>query len=241
MGDVEHPADEELQEQSQDSDRKLAKGRQDPGEPTAEERRIHDITHLPYRSWCAECVAGRGVGFAHTSHEALAEDALPIVGIDYHYMGAEGEEGTIPMVCLKDSHTKVVFDHVVTKKGVDKYMVKRVLTDLIFLGYRRLIMKSDQEPALVALTEEVQKEFHGNIIFERSPVQQSSSNGMIESGIRTCGSQIRVMKAALEKKIGEISSDHNCLSWLVEHAAFLVTCFGIGRDGKEPYRLLKGR
>ena len=31
------------------------------------------------------------------------------------------------------------------------------------------------------------------------------------------------------------------MSWLIEHAAFLNTTFGIGRDGKEPYRLSKGK
>ena len=31
------------------------------------------------------------------------------------------------------------------------------------------------------------------------------------------------------------------IPWLVEHAAYHITTFGIGRHGKEPYRLLKGR
>ena len=40
---------------------------------------------------------------------------------------------------------------------------------------------------------------------------------------------------------GEVGSNHLCIAWLVEHAAFLCTMFGIGRDGKEPYKLLKGK
>ena len=34
----------------------------DPGEPSEEERREHNLTHLPYRSWCKHCVGGRGKG-----------------------------------------------------------------------------------------------------------------------------------------------------------------------------------
>eukprot|EP00973_Karenia_brevis_P087834 12183864-Karenia_brevis.AAC.1 len=30
-----------------------------PEEPTREERRKHEIDHLPYASWCRSCVAGR--------------------------------------------------------------------------------------------------------------------------------------------------------------------------------------
>ena len=32
----------------------------DPRQPTDEERRTHNLTHLPYRSWCEHCVKGRG-------------------------------------------------------------------------------------------------------------------------------------------------------------------------------------
>ena len=31
----------------------------EPGEPTDEERRRHETTHLPFRSWCPYCVRGR--------------------------------------------------------------------------------------------------------------------------------------------------------------------------------------
>ena len=32
----------------------------DPREPSAEERKEHELTHLPFRSWCRHCVRGRG-------------------------------------------------------------------------------------------------------------------------------------------------------------------------------------
>ena len=31
-----------------------------PKEPGAVERSRHEMTHMPYRSWCFSCVAGRG-------------------------------------------------------------------------------------------------------------------------------------------------------------------------------------
>ena len=34
--------------------------KQDPREPSAEERSEHEKTHLPFRSWCRHCVRGRG-------------------------------------------------------------------------------------------------------------------------------------------------------------------------------------
>ena len=132
-----------MSEEAQESDRHQARGRHDPGQPTEEERRKHNITHLPYRSWCAECVAGRGTAHAHVSQDVLEDGSLPIVGLDYHFMGTEGEEGTVPMMCIKCSHTKVLFDFVVPEKGAHPYVVKKVLNAIQWLGYKRLIVKTD--------------------------------------------------------------------------------------------------
>ena len=36
-----------------------------PYTPTKAEVEAHEFTHLPYRSWCAHCVAGKGVSSPH--------------------------------------------------------------------------------------------------------------------------------------------------------------------------------
>ena len=36
-----------------------------PKEPGAAERARHELTHMPYRSWCFSCVAGRGADDVH--------------------------------------------------------------------------------------------------------------------------------------------------------------------------------
>ena len=63
----------------------------------------HDATHLPYRSWCKHCVNGRGTAHPHITHHSSREGEIPTVGADYHYMGKEGEEGTVPMLAFKDT------------------------------------------------------------------------------------------------------------------------------------------
>ena len=39
----------------------------DPGAPSRSEREEHNIDHTPYRSWCEDCVRGRGLGEQHKS------------------------------------------------------------------------------------------------------------------------------------------------------------------------------
>ena len=37
----------------------------DPRLPTEEEKKFHDLTHIPYRNWCPHCVRGRGKDLDH--------------------------------------------------------------------------------------------------------------------------------------------------------------------------------
>jgi hypothetical protein len=124
--DEEARMDVEVGEEGQGAGRVEAKVRKGPGQPTREEIVKHNVTHLPYRSWCAHCVRGRGIAFPHLSQPCKTGEELPTVGADYHYMGVEGEEGTIPMLVIKDGNSKVSFDMVFTNKGPHEYMIKRV-------------------------------------------------------------------------------------------------------------------
>ena len=102
--------DIEVGEGAQEVDRVVGKVRKDPGAPSAEEVARHAATHLPYRSWCKHCVNGRGVAHPHITQHNSKDGEVPTVGVDYHYMGKEEEEGTVPTLCIKDAHSKVVFD-----------------------------------------------------------------------------------------------------------------------------------
>ena len=54
------------------------------------------------------------------------------------------------------------------------------MTDLDFMGYRRVILKSDKEPSIVALCDAVNNGWHGEIVPEESPKGESKSNGEAE-------------------------------------------------------------
>ena len=56
----------------------------------------------------------------------------------------------------KDSRSRAIFAHVVRRKGVDEegYAVKRLAEDVEWLGYTRIILKSDGESAIVRLLKE---------------------------------------------------------------------------------------
>ena len=49
------------------------KGQPAPSTPSAEEEANHNMTHLPYRSWCPQCVRGKGKASPHKAHDSHRE------------------------------------------------------------------------------------------------------------------------------------------------------------------------
>ena len=80
--------------------------------PTQSEVEEHNLNHIPYRSWCAHCVSGRGVERSCTS-EGRQPGVLPCIHADYMFMGAKDVQGTTPILVVKDDHTESVFPNVV--------------------------------------------------------------------------------------------------------------------------------
>ena len=59
----------------------------------------------------------------------------------------------LKVLVVRDMRSKALFAHAVTAKGadVDGFAVQCVVEDVLWLGYLRVILKSDNEPAIVRL------------------------------------------------------------------------------------------
>ena len=112
----------------------------------------------------------------------------------------------------------------VPRKGKDVYAVQRVLQALAFFGHRRAIIRTDQEPSIVALIDEARDSWTGELMHEKSPVGDHRANGWIESGVRTVEAQIRALKMGVESRYGIVlDHTHSLITWIVDYAGWLVT------------------
>ena len=211
---------------------------------------------MPYRSWCKFCVAGKADADPHKHQEEERESSVPVVSMDYCFMSdkrdanddeeEEGEEQEkakgMPILVMKDRKHKYVFASVVPRKGADPYAVRRVGQDLVaILGYKRVVIKSDQEPAIKKLKEAVRFEHALEIPVEESPAYDSSSNAPAESTIKRVQGQIRTVWAQLESRLGGECTNSNLLPWLVRHSGATLSRFQVGNDGQTAHRRLRGR
>ena len=54
-----HERDEETEGGQEEEEAQERMRRKSAGKPTEKEVRVHRVSHLPFRDWCRECVAGR--------------------------------------------------------------------------------------------------------------------------------------------------------------------------------------
>ena len=158
----------------------------DPFMPSAAEVEEHRLTHMPYRSWCRECVEGKAIG-EHRQPRSAHESRIPVIGMDYFFMTTDGlemrdslqdypqtDEGNerlltarkngeiVKCLIIRDSHSKCLFAHVVPVKGIDEdqLVVQMAVADIRWLGHTKLILKADNERAIQRLVREALRSLH---------------------------------------------------------------------------------
>ena len=215
----------------------------DPGAPTAAMRAAHEPTHLPFRIWCPECVAGRKDNPAHVS-KPEDENVLLEVSLDYCFIRRENETETLTVLLLKDRRSRAVRAWVMPCKGTElNDGVERALQGIKDFGHRGpILVKVDNEPATISLREALMERLPEGAAPVKTPARESESNGGVENGVKLYKGLLRVHLAAVERKVeGYLPSAHPVMAWLVEFVADILTKYLQGNDGRTGYERLFGK
>ena len=178
---------------------------------------------------------------------------------DYMYVTDKGvslrsettEEDRASAVCVmvsKCSRTQCMFAHVVPRKGVDDdgYIVEQMKKDILWLGHSKVIVRSDNEPAILRVVEKVTKAVRASggveaVSHEGSVPYDPQTNGLAEGAVRLIKGQFRTLLLGLQRAIqGRVPIDHPVLTWMVEHAAYVRNARIIGQDGKTAVQRARG-
>ena len=130
----------------------------------------------------------------------------------------------------------------VPRKGGDAYAITCLLREIEkVMGYKRIILKSDQEPAILDLKNKVKRLTKVDIMMEETPIGDSQAGGMFENAVKQTQAMARTYKLALEKRLGaDIHEDHPIIPWLIRHGVANRNRFHLGKDGMTAQRRLKG-
>lgn len=148
----------------------------------------------------------------------------------------------MPIIVMVDRHSEYVSADMIPHKGNYPHVVKRLAQKLKTLGYKRLVLKSDPEPAIQSLKEAIIRERPDDIMFEDPPVYSHQSNGLVERTISKVQGQVRTMRSALESRVkARVRRSWDIVPWLVRHAAATLSRSNVGEDGETPHSRVRGR
>ena len=237
---------EEVEGEEVEHGKRDIKKMNDPRKPSEADVIEHNMTHLPYRSWCRHCVRGRGEELPHLS----GGDApiIPEVHMDFCFMGDESGGETMVILVARERSSRMMLASAVPSKSTGNFIARRIVAFMREIGCEQgdVTVRTDQEPAIKAIVTEVGKvraaAGGGKMMVEASPVKQSQSNGLVERAIKSEEAMTRVMRSALEERWGvKLAAMHPVFAWMAEYAAVLLNRFEVGRDGKTAFERCKGK
>ena len=165
---------DETEEDEEMTEARVARGKKSPKDPTKKEREEHELTHMPFRSWCEDCVKSRARNAHHRTKvpkDPLEEVKVARVHMDYFFMSRADESASSnPLFVMADEKSGARYARAVGKKGLGEgdemdWLIQDVSKTLKSWGHTggsagHLIFKSDGEPALMAVKNAVMQ-YHG--------------------------------------------------------------------------------
>ena len=146
-----------VEQETHDKAARDAKALPRPNEPTDQQRATHNLTHLPYRSWCEYCVKSKG----RENHSKRQTDRQPVIQVDYCFVNTGPDVGQRTVLTAVDVQTGLATAVVVPNKGRHQYSVAELKKFIYETGRTYGILQYDKEPALKALVTDVSKELGG--------------------------------------------------------------------------------
>ena len=206
-----------------------------PKNPRSKEEQEHEHSgHAVCRALCAAYVEGRGVGRQHQVEPLEEEErdrTTPRVASDGGVLTQENADTFPILICRDNRHGQTGAMGCERKGGPTAYSISFLGGFIKDLGFRRIILKCDNEPSTKALQDAV---IHACAEVEVTPQgpheRDHMTNGRVEVLVREVKRQCRTLKISAEHNAGvRIADDSPFLSWLLRRTS-LKENERIGKD-----------
>ena len=111
------------------------------------------------------------------------------IGIDYGFFGGDRED-VLPILCVETVVTGCMGATVVDRKGASDNASSFLTSFVKSLGFKRILVRSDNERSLLSLIERVTCTLTGGeLVLMTSPEGDHQANGVAEVGVREIKAQ----------------------------------------------------
>ena len=203
-----------------------------PKEPTAQERAEHELTHLPFRSWCKTCVMSK----SRQDHSKKLRLKQPVLQCDYSFFTDPKVEGSVAILNARDVMSELALACAVPNKGRSVYAEGELRRFIFEAGRTFGVLQADPEASLVALAETVTSEL-GGLSLRKSPTEWNKRRERLATASNfSIYAQVRTLRQDLADRYGAlVPITSPVFTWLVKHAQFLLNNFAIRSDGWTPF------
>ena len=188
---------------------------------------------------------GKGQNNQHRTdktEEKYKLEEITKVSFDYWFMGEEDHKAQRnPLMMMYDGDTTAVCPFAVGKKGVQDWVVRKLAKELEGWGLAQCksIYNSDGEPSVMTVKRAVNAYLQNKVVMEESPVGEHASNGEVESAIKVVRNQFKVLRSALEGRIGQrIGPTEPILQWLMRWTGQMLNRFRVDKHGRTAYEII---
>ena len=153
----------------------------------------HDAAHWNYRRWCEVCVAGSGKEDIHLRSLGMDDEpGLPIVSLHYELL-----ERKVTVFIANGRASGVFLAYTCTEKNpADQWIVKQFIRDLHECGRKDICVKTDGEPAMIALQRAVADARALRTVRQNLQAHDSQSNGSVEKAVQDVAATILLCEIA---------------------------------------------
>ena len=144
----------------------------------------HNLTHIPYRTWCKYCIMSRRPNDPHRSK--ATKRTVPLLVGDYCFLRNSSDEILQTVLVVRVYPFRMLLAIPVSAKGAtDEYAVSRLVDFIKNVGVNQFVHISDQEASLRATFEAAIQRLVVDAqitqaVPEKSAVGESQSNGLAE-------------------------------------------------------------
>ena len=219
-------------------------------QPKPEEVAVHNLTHLPYASWCPVCVACKGKESPHLRENPEKErSSRPTFCMDFCFTGTSHDEApaAVSLVCVDSWSRSMVCIPTATKgKDLMEHLSEGVTYLSTQLQYGTINLKADNEGTMMKLKQVIQKQIANlglGTVLQDAVSGQKETNGMAERAIQTIRRQGTTFIKHLEERTGtHIAHTHPLFSWSFRHSAWTLNRYHRHKGtGMTPYEWMAGR
>ena len=214
-----------------------------PVQPTEKERKLHEVTHLPFKRWCSFCVMGKSkANIKYASDPAdVAVRTNPTVQVDIFFQTASNSL----LLCV-DVWSK--FIQVQPLKNKNQGVIGEAIAEfLATLGhYETVELAYDSEPVLAAgarMAKLIRSNNGLHTILQAGKFYDKARTSLAERCIQPVRAQAKTIIAHVQDRAQILFDESHVLhSWAVVHACWLLNRYHVtSATGMTAYLSVKGR